>query len=179
MHKRIFLFAIATVLVFSGNAYTAKDDLVFSDLSLAGYRIGMTYDEATAVRPFHYVGEDSIYEGKPYYRAKVEHTYVDDVEMDLIVDFVDEKIQKVIGRFHPAALEDMIKRLHVGLGQGENRSRILLDKNGNDYRQVIYWWDFPDAKMHLVGLSSQREFVAVSLVAKREEIPKEQAEGPG
>ena len=178
MHKNFLLLAITTFLLFASNAYAAKEDFVFFDLSLAGYRIGMTYDEAAAVRPFHYVGDlRTPRMGEPYYTAGIDHIYVDEVEMNLSVDFFDDKVQKIIGKFHPSEIDDMIRRFHIALGQSENKSRIITDKNGIEYRQAVYRWGFPNAKMYLVGISSNSEFAVVGLVAKEEKEQSEQVEG--
>ena len=178
MLKKSLLLAIITFLLFAGNAYAAEEELVFFDLSIAGYSIGMTYDEATVVRPFHYVEDvPSPPAREPYYRATVEHIYVDDVEMTLFVDFINDKVQKVVGQFHPSALEDMIRRLQIALGSGENKSRVITKKNGSENKQVIYRWDFPTAKLLLVGLSSNSDFALVSLVSKREKNQGEQVKG--
>jgi hypothetical protein len=178
VHKTVLLLAIITFLLLAGKAYSAKEDLVFFDLSLAGYRIGMTYDEATAVRPFHSMSDvESPYVGKTYSEARAEHIYVDDIEMDLWVYFIDDKIQKINGRFHPSAIEDMIGRLHIALGPGENKSREVIYKHGGKNRQVIYRWDFPTSKLFLIGLSSNSEYSTVSIVAKEEENQLEKAKG--
>ncbi|GEM_PF-4858396 len=175
MHKKNLLLAIITCLLFGGNAYAAEEDLVFFDLSLAGYSIGMTYDEATAVRPFHYVKNVSSPPAEePYYIATVEHIYVDNVEMNLSVSFIDDKVKKIIGKFHPSALKDMTKRLQTALGPGENKSRVVAKKDGSENRQVIYRWDFPNAKLLLVGLSSNSDFALVSLVLKNKTKQMEQ-----
>ena len=82
MLKKSLLLAIITFLLFAGNAYAAEEELVFFDLSIAGYSIGMTYDEATAVRPFHYVEDvPSPPAEEPYYHAGIEHIYVDDIKI--------------------------------------------------------------------------------------------------
>jgi hypothetical protein len=167
MFKQALLLPITILLLFSTMAQANEEDLVFFDLSFAGYHIGMTYDEATAVRPFDAVNDlFSPDLGEPFYSANIDKVYVDDIEMALQVDFVDDKIQKIVGRFHPSALEDMIRRFHNALGPGENKSRVINNKNGGEYHQVIFKWDFPTAKMHLIGLSSNSEFAVVGLVAK-------------
>ena len=178
MHKTILLLAITTFLLLAGKAYSAKEDLVFFDLSLAGYRIGMTYDEATAIRPFHSVSNvESPYVGKTYSEARAEHIYVDDIEMDLWVYFIDDKIQKINGRFDPSAMEDMIRRLKIALGSGENKSKVITYMHGGKNRQAIYRWDFPNSKMLLIGVSSNSEYSTVSIIAKKEENQLEKAKG--
>jgi len=170
MHTKNLLLAIITFLLFAGNTYAVEDDLVFFDLSLAGYSIGMTYDEATAVRPFHYVGDiQSPRMGEPYYTATVDHIYVDEVEMALSLDFTDEKVQKIICKFHPSAVEEMVRRFHIVLGPGENKSKVITNKRGSESRQAVYRWDFPNAKMILFGSSTNSKFALVSLVGKSEE----------
>ncbi len=178
MHIKKILFAITVFLLFAGNAYAAEEDLVLFDLSFAGYSLGMTYDEATTVRPFHYVEDVQLPPmGEPYYLAGAEHIYVDDIEMNLIVSFIDDKVYKVIGQFHPSELEDVTRRLQIALGPGENKSRVITKKDGGENRQVIYRWDFPTAKLLLVGLSSNSNFALVSLVSKGEKKKSEQVKG--
>ena len=170
MHKKILLLAITTFFLFAGNAYAAEEEIVFFDLSLAGYSIGMTYDEATAVRPFHYVGDiQSPRTGEPYYKATVDHIYVDEVEMALSLTFIDEKVQKIICKFHPSAVEEMVRRFYIALGPGENKSKVITNKRGIEIRQAVYRWDFPDAKMYLFGSSTNSKFALVGLVGKSAE----------
>lgn len=178
MHIKKILFAITAFLLFAGNAYADEEDLVLFDLSFAGYSLGMTYDEAAAVRPFHYVEDARLPPMvEPYYLAGAEHIYVDDVEMNLIVSFIDGKAQKVVGQFHPSALKDVTRRFQIALGPGENKSRVIIKKDGGENRQVIYRWDFPTAKLLLVGLSSNSDFAIVSLVSKGEKKKSEQVKG--
>jgi hypothetical protein len=115
--------------------------------------------------------------GEPYYLAGAEHIYVGDVEMKLVVSFIDDKVQKVVGQFHPSALEDVTRRFQIALGPGENKSRVIIKKDGGENRQVIYRWDFPTAKLLLVGLSSNSDFALASLVSKGEKKRNEQAKG--
>jgi hypothetical protein len=169
MHTKNLLHAIAALFLFAGNTYSAEKDLVFFNLSLAGYCIGMTYEDASAIRPFHSVVDVSPPNVEPSYHAKIDHLYVDDVEMDLTINFVAEKVQKVLGKIHPSSLESMLRRFNIALGPGENESRVIINENGTENRQAVYRWDFPNANMFLVGLSSNSNYAIVSLVAKKEE----------
>lgn len=171
MYRTTLLLALAALLIFVGEPCAASKDLMFFDLSLAGYRLGMTYDEATLVRPFDIVaGTSAPRAGGVHYTASVDHLFVDDVQMNMEVLFVGGTIVKIIGKFTPSAFEGVVQRLHLALGSSENKSRVIKDKKDTERHQVIFRWDFPNAQVHLISLSStsDAEFAAVSLVAKKQ-----------
>lgn len=177
MLKRLIALLVMALLLSGGVSHADRNDFVFFDLSLAGYCIGMTYDEATAVRPFHYT-EDVVLpsEEAPYFIGVVENLSIDAVDVNLAVYFKEGRIQKIITRFHPAGLEQMIQSFKQTLGRGKDKSRTLVGKNGAEIKQSVYYWSFPSAEMHLIGLSSNTEFATASLVAKKTAQPETEAE---
>ena len=47
-----------------------------------------------------------------------------------------------------------------------------MSKTGAEIRQSVFYWSFPSAEMHLIGLSSNAEFATASLVAKKAATPR-------
>ena len=104
------------------------------------------------------------------YASVVEGAFVDDIEIDIIVLFYEDKSDKIITRFSPAVLDDVVKRMQATYGKGDNKSRVVQLKNGVENRQTVYFWDFPSAQINLVSVSSNTDFASVSLSAKRESV---------
>ena len=166
MYKKS-LFSVIVFLLLSFNVHAYDEDLLFYDLSFAGYRIGMTYEQAASVRPFDYL-EDR---GNPniryrYYVAVIDGLYLADEEMALEVYFQNDRLQKVLARFRPSSMDNMFEFFKKTIGPCENNSRKIKHPSGEDVQQYIYKWSFPSAKMLLVGYSSNNEFATASLVAK-------------
>ena len=88
--------------------------------------------------------------------------------MNLWLRFKDEKLYKIIARFSPDSIPDMVQRFQEALGAGENKSRVITNHEGKETRQTIYSWNYPHSVMHLVGISSVSEFATVSLITKHE-----------
>ena len=169
MYKKLLLFIITALLISTGIAQAEPEDVVYFDLSLAGYRLGMTFDEAAEVRPFQYIRDNQENsDDVPVMDAYIDQVYIDDIETNLWLSFRSGEISKIIVRFSPDALEDMSRRFKQALGKGENRSKMFTDRNGAEIQQTICQWDFPHAKLHLVKISSNTEYATISLVKKIE-----------
>ena len=165
--KKICLFAFLVLLFLPLNVYADDDEFLFCDLSLAGYRIGMTYEQAASVRPFDYVEDiEDHRRDYRYYVAVSNGVYLAGEELELWVYFKNDQLQKVLVKFNPVAIDDMVEFFKKTMGPCENKSRVVNRPTGEEVQQYIYKWDFPFAKMHLVGLSSETEFATASLVAK-------------
>jgi len=135
------------------------------ELSLGGYKLGMSYDEATAIRPFfrleHY---------RPHLTQKmitagyVDSFYIEDIEYRFKIEFVDEKVVKILCRFSPAHIESVMESLIDELGQGQDKTKIISNISGGE--QLIYntQWNFPNAKINLIGFYMNTDFSTVSLV---------------
>jgi hypothetical protein len=144
------------------------EDLAKYELSLAGYSLGMTYDEASMIRPFHTIKNppSKARSSSERFIAVIDQVFISAVEMNVTVFFHDEKIEKVVVRFHPLFLEEVASQLLQAYGTGENRSKIYELKSGEERKQLSYQWDFPGAKITLVSMSTNSESAFVGLVAK-------------
>ena len=141
--------------------------LVSLDLSLAGYQLGMSHEEVADVRPFSY--EQSVTKSTgdtPTVYALVDHAYVDGATMSLQVSFRNEKAHKIVSRISPDFFENVLRNIQDTMGTGEDKSRVFRNYNGEDIHQTIYHWDFPNAEMYLIEVSSNTEFATISLASK-------------
>ena len=169
MNKKLLLFLITTLLFTTGIAQAEPEDVVYFDLSLAGYRLGMTFDEAAEVRPFQYIQDNQENSDDiPAIEAFIDQVYIDEIETNLWLSFRTGEIANIFVRFSPDALEDVSRRFKKTLGKGENRSRAFTNHAGAEIQQTICQWNFPHAKLHLIEISSNTEFATISLVKKRE-----------
>lgn len=167
MYYKLLISVLATFLVCTGSV-AASDEIVSFDLSLAGYRIGMSYDEAAAVRPLFYSqspettsGHDSVV------IASTDPVYLDAVELDVRITFINDVLSKVIAKFSPSDMEDVTQLFQQVLGRAEDKSRTVKNYHGEEVRQNIFTWVFPDANMFLIGTSSQGRYATLALIAKR------------
>ncbi len=161
----ITLILILTALPCS--AQENKEGLVGFDLSLAGYRLGMSFDDVAKVRPFHYEQSAINNSGNAAtFYALADHVHVDGVAMTLQVSFRNEKVHKIVARVSPGSFNDVLGSLQQTLGAGEDQSRVLRYYDDEELRQTIYLWDFPNAEMHLIYNSSNVEFATISLTDK-------------
>lgn len=161
--------ATALLLLLSSLARAEAEAVVNFDLTLAGYRIGMSVDEAAAIRPFHYqqpFTTSLATEHNTHFDAFVDHVYLEDIALKLWIHFKNDRIQKVVARFAPDRLADVTRIFHQALGPGEDKSRVHVSDAGKESRQTIYLWDFPAAKMHLIALSDNDSHATAGLVAK-------------
>lgn len=168
MHKLFFL-AFLVLFMTAGYASAAPEGLLDYNLSLAGYSLGMSYDEAAMIRPLQYLQNtdpQQEFADEIYFDAFAEHVFIDDIELNLWVRFKDKQIYKIIARFPPERLQEMRQRLYNTLGDGVNKTKVIISPDGNKVRQAVYYWDFPSAKLHLVRVSSNTEYATVGLVAK-------------
>lgn len=177
MLKHTLIAVVLFGLMSGGFAWAETDDLIYFDLALAGYRLGMSYEEAVEVRQFNYIEDvlDVITE-KPYSIGVVKRARIHDVDMDVSVHFHGDKAQKIVLHFSPADIEKVLKGFKTYLGPGENRSKPIKTSSG-DSQQAIYRWDFPMAEMYLVQLSSNVEYATVSLIQNRVMKKDDEEEG--
>jgi len=140
------------------------DELASFELSLFGYRIGMSYDQAASVRPFVRVidrgGETEEFCGL------IDHLWVDGVDVRVQTCFFQDRIHKVVGKFSPSLVEDLVARLQPLLGKGENRSMLLQTPDGGQVSNRIQKWRYPGMLVVLVGSSRNTEFATLSMVAR-------------
>lgn len=166
MKKALLTVVVVLLLVPAGVA--AAESFARFDLSLAGYHLGMTYDEATAVRPFHYLKDSSdLYGSGQHLSGYVDGLSIDDVSMNIEVTFSDERVTKVLARFQTSQLEEMIARFQSTFGETKNDSRTISMPNGEERHQTIYRWRFPAAEVLLVGVASNADYATACLLDKR------------
>lgn len=163
-------FLITLILLFTawtGACEAGPTGLVSHDLSLAGYRLGMSYEEVAEVRHFSYQPSGIKSTGTlPTFYALVERTYIDGATMSLRVSFKNDKAHKIVARVSPDFFGNVLRSIQNTIGAGEDRSRVFKKYDGEDLRQTIYHWDFPDAEIYLIEVSSNTEFATISLSGK-------------
>lgn len=169
--KSVFLL-LAAVLLLGVPVGAETAPIVDFKLSLAGYQIDMTYDEAVAVRPFDVIGKTPEIKGSaPFDVGFVDGIFVDDVEMNLRVYFRDGKLCKVVGRFNPALLDDLLERFRTVMGVGRDRSRRWVNYAGAELDQSVFSWRFPAATLTLTKISTNTDFALVSLIGRTDQSP--------
>jgi hypothetical protein len=165
---KLILSLLASFLLFAAPAGATPEEVVSYDLSLAGYRIGMSYDEAVSIRPLFYTQNTATdSDVLETFNASTDPVYVDDIELDVRITFKNDAIYKVIARFSPSELEDVAQRFQRVLGRAEDRSKILKNFHGKEMRQKVYSWDFPNANMFLIATSSEMRYATIALTAKK------------
>ena len=162
--------AIILVLFLSGNHASAGiDKLIHFDLSLAGYSLGMTYNDAAAIRPLFLMqsSEPALPDmHEDYFDVVVENVYVDGIEMNLWMRFKNERLYKIIARFNPEMTDSLAGTFNRALGQGEDKSKSYQDRDGSIIQQTVYFWDYPTAKLYLVKNTDNMDYATVGLTAK-------------
>jgi len=140
------------------------EELAQFNLALFGYRIGMSFDEASAVRPFARIEDNPQRPGE--YCGIIDDLWIDDVEIRLQVWFVDDRVYKVVGKFSPALVEELVSRLRPVLGKGDDESILLQPPTGGQISNRVQKWRFPGMWVVLVGSSVNTRFATLSLVAR-------------
>jgi hypothetical protein len=163
------LVAISTVLLSCSYSLAETEDLIDYRLSLAGYHLGMTYDDATAIRSLLFIQDsaaDSFAVVDDYIHASAEQVYVDGIEMNLWLRFKNERLHKIIARFMPDKTEELIRVFKQTLGPGDDQSRNFPDHEGDIIHQTVNFWEFPTAKLYLIRNSDNAEYATIGLTAK-------------
>lgn len=168
MYYKLTLSLLAALLSFAGPAGATPEEVVSYNLSLAGYRIGMSYDEAVSIRPLFYTQNQATdSDVLETFNVSTDLVYIDDIELDVRITFKNDAIYKVIARFPPSELEDVAQLFQRVLGRAEDRSKILKNFHGKEMRQKVYSWNFPNATMFLIATSSEMRYATIALTAKR------------
>lgn len=164
---KLFVALLTTLLCVAGNAQASPDEIVYSELSLAGYSIGMSYDEAVSVRPLFYAqNPKTTATDSSLFDAFTDSVYLDDVALDIRISFKNERVYKVVARFSRSALESLSNRFQDALGEAEDKSKTLETYDGKVVRQTAFFWEFPNAKMYLVSASYASDYATLALIAK-------------
>lgn len=166
MLKSIFTVSLLLIGLCS-QVWADTDDLLHYDLSLGGYQLGMSYQDAVMVRPFVSIGtHDSDGPILPDITwGVVDQVFVDGVEFRFKVEFIDDRAYKIIGRFPPSQLKELRERLVATLGEGESKTKVLNSETGIESLMVHELWSFPNSRIDLVGVETKTDFATLSLLA--------------
>jgi hypothetical protein len=176
MQKFISIAALLfLIFILTRPVHTKPEEVADYRLSLLGYSLGMSYDEAVAVRTVSSLEDDQDVPGVlQTCRALVDGIQVGNVEVQAQLSFINDKLVKVVARFSPTRLEEMSRRFQAAFGAGEDRTRNATGSGGLTTRRTAFAWIFPDAQIHLIDADSDGEFATVSLMA-RNDAPGEQS----
>jgi hypothetical protein len=171
MSRKLLFLLITTLFITTGVAQADPEEIVFYDLSLAGYRLGMSFDEAAEVRPFQYTQEsrESTLDATVV-DAFIDQVYLDGIETRLRLYFREGRASKIVVRFPPDEIDKMMHYFINALGACENRSRVLTNRSGAEIHQTVCQWIYPNAKLYLIKISSNAEFATISLIEKRRDL---------
>ncbi|PNU21416.1 hypothetical protein C2E25_02345 [Geothermobacter hydrogeniphilus] len=164
MKRKLCGLLVAGLVLMLLPEHAPAEELAQFNLSLFGYRIGMSFDEASAVRPFARIEDRPGQKGE--YCGIIDDLWIDDVEIRLQVWFVDDRIYKVVGKFSPALVEDLVSRLRSVLGKGDDESILLQPPDGGQISNRVQKWRFPGMWVVLIGSSVNTRFATLSLVAR-------------
>jgi len=164
------LFALPIILLLSAQpSYADPEDFVFYDLSLAGYRLGMSFDDANALRP---ILETGYMKDGSFLKSHIRQVYIDDIPVDLDLKFKDENLFMVVARVGVESIDDVRRRLTDSLGEGEDHSKVITNFEGVQVHQKVSKWTFPHAQMLFVWTSSNKGFATLSLLLKNDALKK-------
>ena len=166
LHK-VLITLILLYISLSGASHANLTSLVGQDLSLAGYQLGMSYDDVAKVRPFRYEQSSTkSTENASTFYALIDQAYVDGAATSLQVSFKNEKAHKIVARMSPDFFKNVRRNIEQEMGAGEDISKVFRNYNNEEIHQEIYLWDFPNAKIHLLKVSSNTRFITISLTGK-------------
>jgi hypothetical protein len=156
------------LLICAGSpAQADPDDILHYALSLGGYRLEMNYEDAMLVRPFDRLETyQANFEGILITAGSVDQVYIDGIEFRFKVEFIDEKIFKIIGRFSPAAILPLREALCKAIGEGESESKMTTSNAGVEFLIVHDHWAFPEASLDLIGSELNTDFATLALTSK-------------
>jgi hypothetical protein len=154
----ILLLLVLTI----ATGYAEEPPLAVYDLKIFGYQLGMSYDQAVAVRAFHYT---SYHPAENQMIGIINSAYIEDVEFQTAVHFQDGIAFKIIGRFDPKCQEPVLASLKKAFGEGEENTRRFTSITGTEIKQTICKWSYPGANIVMIGLSNNTEFATLSMVS--------------
>jgi len=165
---RITLLAVAACLLLPTMplpADAAGESLVTYQLNLAGYQPGMSLDSAALIRPFQFIETLPLSSppGAYYTVAGIDDLAIEGIELNLRLYFRDDRLDKVIGRFPAAGTDRLYQLLNRHLGPGSDLARPVQKKDGGIYELPVWRWDFPDARITLVGATVNNEWGTLAL----------------
>lgn len=165
------------LLVLCSTAFADLGHIIHFQLSMGGYQLGMSYDEATLVRPFAFIEDLAPRRGIPEIKAGyVNQVYIEDIEFRFKVELVEEQVHKVIGRLAPKDLDKLRQALIRALGQSEADTKLMTSSAGEDYHLYHDRWQFPDASLDLIGSELNADFATLALTATGRQDREQQTE---
>lgn len=174
----LLCFAILLITVQSIAGEADSKAIANYELSLFGYTLGMTHDEATEVRPFEYLKSADRSRLEQAYYGMVDKVYIEELPISLQIFFAEEQLQKIVGRFRPEDIDLLLPIFQKAFGPGENRSKEVTRANGVLVKHTSYRWNFPGARIILFVTTAHDEFGTASLFRYSEPIPEETEEKP-
>jgi len=163
--------------LFCSTAFADPEHIIHFDLSLGGYQLGMSYDEATLVRPFAIIEDLAPRPNIPEIKAGyVNQVYIDDIEFRFKVELVEDQVHKVIGRLAPADLDKLRQSLNQTLGQSEADAKVFTSSTGEEYHLYHDHWQFPDASLDLIGSELNTDYATLALTATSWQDRQQRAE---
>ena len=154
------------LLVFCSTALADLEHIIHFKLSLGGYQLGMSYDEATLIRPFAFIEDLAPRAGIPEIKAGyVSQVFIDDIEFRFKVELVEGQVHKVIGRLAPTDLDKLRLALNQALGQSEADTKLFTSSAGEEYHLYHDRWQFPAAALDLIGSELNADYATLALTA--------------
>jgi hypothetical protein len=175
MLKSILLSCL--MFIFAGSpALAGPDDILHFALSLGGYQLEMNYEEAMLVRPFDRLETYPADHASPMVTAGlIDQVYIDGIAFRFRVEFIDEKVAKIIGRFSPAAIPSLRQALFKAIGEGESKSKLSTSNAGVEFQIVHDHWEFPEARLDLIGSELNTDFATLAMISENQAAKARQA----
>lgn len=171
--RKVILTIILILSWVGPDPIASPEDLARYDLSLCGYELDMEYAEAAALRPFSRMEPHQDHPELPeIVSCYTDRAYLDDIEFRVRVDFIEDKIYKITGRFPPHQFNHVRDLVIQRLGEGSDKSHTYSDKSGAHRHQYVYLWEFPSAKFVLIGSELNPDFYTLSLFSTGPQMKK-------
>lgn len=170
MTARILYFGVFLVLFFARPGLASPGPMHF-ELSLGGYALQMSYQEATAIRPFDRL---EYREASPrHYATTVGHVHrvlIGDVAFSFNVEFRNDRIFKIIGRFPPEHYAPLKSSLTNQLGEGRSRTLEVQHYTGMVYQAFDCLWTFPASRVSLSATEINRDYATLAIIPDRQAL---------
>lgn len=172
--KKSLLLLLLLILIATPGVLAAKcHKIACYDLSLFGYSLEMSIEDATGIRPFHRISEGFYGEGSSAI-GRIDTIFFEDLEFSIRVDFVAGHLRKVLGRFNPADFSELVEVMEAAYGPARDQSRTIDRPDGARVRQQILGWQFPDARLVLIGDVGNQGFGTIALLRRGDIDPNVQ-----
>jgi len=154
-----FLLVLATSLFAIGLANLEQS-------SLLGYRLGMSLEEAEAIRPFSGIKSHppGFQETQGSFVGNVSDLTLDDIPLECYVTFVENRITKVVASFEIAALIQVKWILDRELGPGKEET-TAKHVAGELVSSTAIRWKLADALLELTVFPQTSKRFMIFLMA--------------